>query len=311
MKKKVKRAKQWKKEQVAALDSSMNEYPTVGIAKIRGLGSKQLQQIRKDFKEKALLRVSRNSLISISLDESGMNDMVDFIDDQMALIFTNSDPFELYNILEEGKIPAPIKAGAVAPSDIVIEKGPTSLPPGPIVGELQSLGIPTGIEGGKVVIKQRKVAVKEGEKVSSPFADILARLEIYPVREGLDLIAVYDRDGNVLFTPDVLHIDVDEYVSDVKEGAKAAFSLATHLKYEYPTRYTIADLLYEAHDKSVNLALNVAYPTPETIKPLLQKAYFQARNLSINACIYAKETMPALLAKAGAQAQQLAGFVGE
>jgi large subunit ribosomal protein L10 len=311
MKKKVKRAKQWKKEQVAALDSSMNEYPTVGIAKIRGLGSKQLQQIRKDFKEKALLRVSRNSLISISLDESGMNDMVDFIDDQMALIFTNSDPFELYNILEEGKIPAPIKAGAVAPSDIVIEKGPTSLPPGPIVGELQSLGIPTGIEGGKVVIKQRKVAVKEGEKVSSPFADILARLEIYPVREGLDLIAVYDRDGNVLFTPDVLHIDVDEYVSDVKEGAKAAFSLATHLKYVYPTRYTIADLLYEAHDKSVNLALNVAYPTPETIKPLLQKAYFQARNLSINACIYAKETMPALLAKAGAQAQQLAGFVGE
>ncbi len=311
MKKKVKRAKQWKKEQIAALKSQMDAYPTVGIAKIRGLGSNQVQRIRKDFQGKALLRVSKNSLISISLSESDMNDMVDFIDDQMALVFTNFDAFELYNILEEGKIPAPIKAGAVAPLDIVVEDGPTSLTPGPIVGELQNLGIPAGIAGGKVIVKQRKVAVKEGEKVSPPLADILARLEIYPIKEGLDLCAVYDRDGSVLFTPDVLHIDVEKYVSDVQEATKAAFSLATHLKYEYPTRYTIAALLYEARDKSVALALNVAYPTSETIKPLLQKAYSQARNLSINACVYSKDTMPSLLAKAGAQAQRLASYVGE
>ena len=311
MKKRVKRAKQWKNEQVAALKSQMDAYPTVGIAKIRGLGSNQVQQIRKDFKGKALLRVSKNSLSSIALCESGMNDMVDFIDDQMALIFTNLDAFKLYNVLEEGKIPAPIKAGAVAPFDIAIESGPTSLRPGPIVGELQSLSIPAGIEGGKVIIKQRKVAVKEGEKVSHPLADILARLEIYPIREGLDLCAVYDRDGSVLFTPDVLHIDVEKYVSDVQEVTKAAFSLATHLKYDYPTRYTIGDLLYEASDKSLNVAFNVAYPTSETIKPLLQKAYADARNLSINACVYAKETMPTLLAKAGAQAQRLASYVGE
>ena len=311
MKKKVKRAKQWKNEQVAALKSQMGAYPTVGMAKIRGLGSNQVQQIRKDFREKALLRVSKNSLISISFNESGMNDMVDYIDDQIALIFTNSDPFELYNVLEAGKIPAPIKAGAVAPFDIAIEDGPTSLTPGPIVGELQSLGIPAGIEGGKVVVKQRKVAVKEGEKVSPPLADILARLEIYPMKEGLDLCAVYDREGSVLFTPDVLHVDVEKYVSDVQEVTKAAFSLATHLKYAYPTRYTIGDLLYEASDKSLNVAFNVAYPTPGTIKPLLQKAHSEARNLSINACVYAKETMPTLLAKAGAQAQKLKSYVGE
>jgi large subunit ribosomal protein L10 len=309
MKKKVKRAKQWKKEQVEALKSLMDAYPTVGMAKIRGLGSNQVQRIRKDFQGKALLRVSKNSLISLSLGESGMNDMVNFIDDQMALIFTDFDAFELYTILEEGKIPAPIKAGAVAPFDIVIENGPTSLRPGPIVGELQSLGIPAGIDGGKVVVKQRKVAVKEGETVSSQFADILARLEIYPVKEGLDLSAVFDRDGNVLFTPDVLHVDVEQYVSDVQEGAKAAFSLVTHLKYSYPTRFTIGDLVYEASDKSLNVAFHIAYPTPETITPLLQKAYSQARNLSINACVYAKETMPALLAKANAKARQLTGYI--
>lgn len=310
MKKRVKRAKEWRKEQVAAINDLIGAYKTVGIAKIRGLGAKQLQRIRKEFSEKAKLRVSKNSLISISVGESGMKEMADFIEDQMALIFTGMDAFELYKEMEEGKIPAPIKAGAVAPQDIVIEEGPTSLKPGPIVGELQNLSIPAGIESGKVVIKQRKVAVEEGERVSPALAEMLARLEIYPVKEGLDLCAVYDAEEKVLFTPDVLHIDLSKYFSDVKEGAKAAFSLATHIKYDYPTRYTIGDLLSEASAKSQALALNIVYPTPLTIKPLIRKASSNARNLSMNACIYERETMAYLLAKACSQAQSLAAYLG-
>ncbi len=311
MKKRVKRAKEWKKKQVEGIKDLMSSPKTIGIAKIRGLGAKQLQQIRKEFRGKARLRVSRNSLISISLGESGMNDMVDFVDDQIALIFTDLDAFELYKVMEEGKIPAPIKAGAVAPHDIVIEEGPTSLKPGPIVGELQNLDIAAGIAGGRVVIKQRKVAVGEGEIVSPDLAEMLARLEIYPVNEGLDLCAVYNSEGEVLFTPDVLHIDLSEYFLDVKEGVKAALSLATHIKYDYPTCYTIGDLLSEASVKSEALALNIAYPTSVTIKPLIQHAYSDARNLSINACIYESDTMVYLLAKACSQAQGLAAYLGE
>ena len=308
-KKRVKRAKAWKKDQVASIKDLTSSCKTIGIAKIRGLGAKQLQRIRKEFRDKARLKVSRNSLISISLGESGMKDMVDFIDDQMALIFTDLDAFELYTVMEEGKMPAPIKAGAVAPLDIIIEDGPTSLKPGPIVGELQNLGIPAGIESGKVVIKQRKVAVGEGERVSPALAEMLARLEIHPIKEGLDLCAVYDHEAQVLFTPDVLHIDLSKYFSDVKEGAKAAFSLASHIKYDYPTRYTIGDLISEASVKSQALALNIAYPTSVTIKPLIQKAYSDARNLSINACIYERETMDYLLAKACSQARSLAAYL--
>jgi large subunit ribosomal protein L10 len=310
MKKRVKRAKAWKKEQVEGIKDLVGSYKTIGIAKIRGLGAKQLQRIRKEFRDKARLRVSKNSLISISLGETGMNDMADFVDDQMALIFTDLDAFELYTVMEKGKMPAPIKAGAVAPLDIIIEDGPTSLKPGPIVGELQNLGIPAGIEGGKVVIKKRKVAVEKGERVSPALAEMLARLEIYPVMEGLDLCAVYDHEAQVLFTPDVLHIDLSKYFSDIKEGAKAALSLATHIKFDYPTRYTIGDLLSEASVKSQALAFNITYPTSVTIKPLIQKAYSDARNLSINACIYERDTMAYLLVKACSQAQSLAACLG-
>ena len=308
MKKRVKRAMVWKQEQVSSIKDSISASKTIGVAKIRGLGAKQLQRIRKEFRDtdKARLRVSKNSLISISMKESGMADLADFVDDQTALVFTDLDAFDLYKVMEDGKIPAPIKAGAVAPHDIVVEKGPTSLKPGPIVGELQNLGIPAGISGGKVEIKQRKVVVKEGEKVSAPLAEMLAKLEIYPVTEGLDLRAVYDAEGETVFTPDVLHIDPTKYFADIKEGVISALALSTHIKYEYPTSYTIGDLINEASIKSRALALNIAYPTTLTIKPLIQKAYSDARNLSINACIYEPETIAHLLAKARSQAQGLA-----
>jgi len=308
MKRKVKRAMAWKQEQVSSIKDSISASKTIGVAKIRGLGAKQLQRIRKEFRDtdKARLRVSKNSLISISMKESGMADLADFVDDQTALVFTDLDAFDLYKVMEEGKIPAPIKAGAVAPHDIVVEQGPTSLKPGPIVGELQNLGIPAGISSGKVEIKQRKVVVKEGEKVSAPLAEMLAKLEIYPVTEGLDLRAVYDAEGETVFTPDVLHIDPTKYFADIKEGVISALALSTHIKYEYPTSYTIGDLINEASIKSRALALNIAYPTTLTIKPLIQKAYSDARNLSINACIYEPETIAHLLAKARSQAQGLA-----
>ena len=308
MKKRVKRAKEWKKEQVEYLKGLVGSYNTVGIAKVRGIGANQLQQLRKGLHENTQMRVSKNRLISLSLKESGLEEMVNFVEDQMALIFTNLDAFELYKITEEGKIPAPIKAGAIAPHDIVLDEGPTSLKPGPIVGELQNLGIPAGITGGKIEIKKRTVAVKEGEKVAPAYADMLAKLEIYPMKEGLDLSVIYDREAQVLFTPDVLHVDPLKYFEDFKEGAKAAFSLVTRIKYDYPTRYTIADLLREAGDKSLALAVNIAYPTPLTIKPLLQKAHTDARNLAISACVYEHDTLPYLLTKARSQAQNLAAY---
>jgi len=308
MKKQVKRAKAWKKEQVEYLKGLMGSYNTVGIAKVRGISANQLQQLRKGLRENARVRVSKNRLISLSFKGSGLDEMANFVEDQMALIFTNLDAFDLYRIAEEGKIPAPIKAGAVAPIDIVLEEGPTSLKPGPIVGELQNLGIPAGITAGKVEIKKRTVAVKEGDKVAPAFAEMLAKLEIYPMKEGLDLSAVYDREAQVLFTPDVLHIDPLKYTADFEECAKAAFSLASQIKYDYPTSYTIADLLREAGDKTLALALTIAYPTPLTIKPLLQKAHADARNLAMNACIYEHDTLQYLLTKAHSEAQNLAAY---
>ncbi len=307
---KIKRGKAWRKEQIALIADLIKSYKTVGIAKVRGIRASQLQRLRRELRDNARLRVSKNSLIAISFKDSGIDEMTDYIEDQMALIFTNLGAFELYRLTEASKIPAPIKAGTIAPEDIVIEAGPTALKPGPVVGELQNLGIPAGIAGGKVEIKKRTVVVKEGERVTPEIAEILAKLGIYPVKEGLDLAAVYERESGVLFKPEVLCIEPSEYISELCEAAKRALSLATHLKYVYPTSFTIGELLREASIKSQALAFHIAYPTPQTIKPLLQKAHAEAMNLGLNACIYNKETIPYLLTKAQVEAEAVAGRLG-
>ncbi|MHC1635706.1 MAG: 50S ribosomal protein L10, partial [Candidatus Methanospirareceae archaeon] len=241
-----KKAKELKRERVEELRKLLNSYKTIGIAKIRGVSARRLQEIRRDFMDTAKIKVSKNSLICISLQESGKEEIVPFVEDQVALIFSDFDPFTLYKAIEEAKKPAPIKAGAVAPMDIVIEEGATSLKPGPIVGELQNIGVAAGIERGQVVIKKSTVVVKKGERVQPKVAEILAKLGIYPVKEGLELCAVYDNEDKVILTPELLKLDYSKYFEDIKEASKRAFSLAISVKDKYPTRYTAMALLSEA-----------------------------------------------------------------
>jgi len=264
---------QWKKEEVEAIKELIKEYPLFGVVGIGGIPAKQLQKMRRDLQGTAVLKVARNTLTKRALDESDddIKQMEEYIDVQTALVFTEQNPFKLYKLLENSKSPSPIKAGAIAPNDIIVEAGPTSFPPGPIIGEMQGAGIPAAIDGGKVVIKETKAVAKEGEVVSQKLAAMLTRLEIYPMEVGLDLRAVLE-SGSV-FEPEVLAIDEDKYFTDFTLAAQQAF----------------------------NLSVNAAYPTAESISTLISKAVTESRNLGINATVLEPEIMDALLGKAQSQ----------
>ena len=184
----------WKKDEIEDIKRLITSHSSVGIVGIHGIPSNQLQLMRKSLRGIADLKMCRNSLIDRALAESSddVKQINKYVEDQTALLFTNENPFKLFKILDKGKTSAPIKAGAVSPKDIVVEKGPTSFPPGPIVGELTGAGIAAGIEGGKVVIRQTKTVAKKGDVVDAKLASILSRLEIHPMELGLDLRAVYE-----------------------------------------------------------------------------------------------------------------------
>lgn len=273
----------WKVQTVEELRKMFKSYPVVAIVGFRGVPSNQMQKIRRELRGKALIKVVKNTLIEKALE--GLDDnykkLEDFLYDQTALVFTDMNPFKLYRLLEETKEPSPLKPNQVSPVDVVVEKGPTPIAPGPMMAELQNAGIPVAIERGKVVVRETVTVVKAGEVVKPEVARALALLEIKPIKVGLDTRAIYD-DG-VILTPDVLAIDTEK----VKEQ------------------------FIDAYQKALNLAVNCAYVTEETAEILLIKAVMDARNLAINAGLPVKEVMPEIIAKAYSQALALASLLPE
>nr|WP_157197343.1 50S ribosomal protein L10 [Methanohalobium evestigatum] len=272
---------QWKIEEVEDIKNLIQSYSLFGIVSISGIPAKQLQVMRRELKDIAVLKVSRNTLVTRALEKAGgtAKDLEDYVDAQIGLIFTNENPFKIYKILEKSKSPSPIKPGAIAPKDIVVEEGATGFPPGPIIGDLQSVGIPAAIDSGKVSISETTTVAREGDKVSQKLAAMLNRLEIYPDEVGLDLKAT-TYEGSI-FTSDQLAIDVDQYFSDFTTAVRQAF----------------------------NLSVNAAYPTAENITTLISKGVSEARNLGVNATIIEPQLMDTHLSKAYSQMLSVAQIV--
>ncbi len=271
----------WKVEAVEEIRRIFSSYPVIAIVGFRGVPSNQMQKIRREFRGKAVIKVVKNTLLEKAIDALGgdFEKLKEFIYDQTAIVATDINPFKLYKMLEETKVPSPLKPGQVSPVDVVVEKGPTPFPPGPIIGELQAAGLPAAIERGKIVIKETVTVVKAGEVVRPEVARALEKLDIKPIRIGLDVRAIYD--SGVILTPDVLAID--------EEAIKGQIA--------------------EAFQKALNLAVNAAYVTEETAEILIMKAVMDAKNLAINAGIFEKDVMPEILSKAYAEMLALASLL--
>lgn len=271
----------WKKEKVAELEELTNNNEIIGIVNLADIPAPQLQTMRRTLGDKAILKMSRKNFIKIALANSNkeVEGLADYLEGQPAMVFTEMNPFKLFKILEDSKTEAPAKAGAIAPADIVVPAGDTSFPPGPILGELQQAGIPAKIDKGSIVVQEDATVVKEGEPVPKNVADILTKLEIYPMEVGMNLLAVCE--GDTIYTADVLKIDEEE------------------------TLQTIAT----AYQNAINLSVNAGIVNSESAPILIQKAATEAMNLAINANILTSETTDKILSKAYAQMLAVASLL--
>jgi large subunit ribosomal protein L10 len=100
---------------------------------------------------------------------------------------------------------------------------------------------------------------------------MLTRLEIYPIEIGMNLQAVFE-DGNI-FKPDVLDINIDEFISQIKEASYSAFNLA--IQSAWTTNQTIETLILKAYQNAFLLAIEQGIITKNTIKSLISKANAQ------------------------------------
>ncbi len=267
-----------KKQIVGELKDAIEDHQVVGILDMHSLPAKQLQQIRKELSDQATIRMSRKTLMHVALDEAdkdGIEGLKDNTAVQPAFIFSQSNPFTLYKTIQNKKSSAPASGGEIAPNDIVIDEGDTGIGPGPMIGMLQRLGAQTSVEDGSIKVTESSVAVEEGEVIDDETAEILNKLDMKPLKVGLDLKLVHE-DGEV-FDKDVLSIDEEAYMQDVEAASARAFNLAVNAGYL--TKRTAETVLVERFREMRNLAVNAAILDPDVIEDLLSKASSAATSL--------------------------------
>lgn len=265
---------EWKRGEVKELTDLFTGNKVIGLVEIGGIPAPQMQHMRKNLHGTATIRSAKNNLIHRALDDAekqikGISGLKESITGQTAIIATDMSPFRLFAQIKSTRTMAPAKGGETATHNIEVRAGDTPFKPGPIVGELQKAGIPAAIQEGKVVIREDKVIVPEGEKIPADVAQMLTRLEIFPIEIGMNLHAVFE-DGSI-FKSDVLDIDIDEIIGRMKQASTNAVNLA--IEAGWYTKLTIQPLLIKAHNNALALAMEQGIPTKDTIKNLLSKAH--------------------------------------
>ncbi len=244
--------KEWKIKAVEELKKMISSYPVIGVVNLHKIPASALQKIKRELGESTVLKVSKRSIIERALRESGLEELANHAQGQIALIFSRMNPFKLLFFLQKKTSSAPAKPGDVAEEDIIVPAGPTELAPGPAISTLTKVKIPAKIEGGKIVIQKDAVVCKKGEEVTQDIAAALNLLKIEPMKIGLKLLAIYE-NGKV-YAGSVLGVSEEGIIEDLEKACSRALSLS----------------------------LGLCFPTKENVEMLLQKAYLNAKALKEN-----------------------------
>ena len=151
-------------EQVAQL---IKQYNVIGIANLQKIRAAQLQEFKKKMADKVYMKVIKNTLMKIAIEnckeKQELKKLVEYLTGSNIYLFTDLNPFRLALLLERGKVRTTAKAGDVAAFDVIVPSGNTGQPPGPIIGQLNAVGLPTRIEAGSVWITKNTLVVRKGE----------------------------------------------------------------------------------------------------------------------------------------------------
>jgi len=242
--------KEEKKQQVEKLRQLIEQYPVIGIIDMHKLQSKQLQIIKKKMRGKAVITLTKKSILTHAIHAAKKEKILELekiLPQQPGIAFTELGGFNFYGTINKMKSSTFAKAGDIAISDIVVSEGPTDLLPGPAITELTRVGIPAGVVDGKIAVKKEKVVVKKGDAISAELSVALRKLKIEPMEVGINIVAIFE--NGMIYTKDSLSLVGEGYVNKLKQ----------------------------AYTEALNLSVAVGYLTKQNIKLLLVKAIRSAR----------------------------------
>lgn len=269
-----------KSREVEDITNLLRRYKVIGIASLQKVRAAQLQEFKKNLADKVFMRVLKNTLMKLAIENckerADLKKLEEHTKGPNVFMFTDLNPFKLALILERGKVKTTAKSGDIAAFDVVVPAGNTGQPPGPIISQLNAVGLPTRIESGSVWINKDTLVVKKGEAINERLASMLSKLGIKPVETGLAMTVALDE--GLIITQEQLKIDVEGTERDVANTYAESFALS--LSVAYPTDETMVAIIQVANKEAYALAIGAAIPTKETINDLIRKAYAEMLGLS-------------------------------
>jgi large subunit ribosomal protein L10 len=262
----------WKKDTVSDLTEMLQNGGTLAVIDIHGVPAGAMLGMRAGLRGNMSIQVAKKRLMKIAWEAAG-NDFADLEElyssaVQPALLQTDLSSFQVFSELKKTEAGRAGKPGDVAPHDIVVDKMDTGMPPGPIVGELNSVGIPAKILKGSVQIQKKVTILKEGEEFEGDLGMMLSKIGINPIVTGLRLCGTIE-DGT-RFQPATLDIDYEQFESDLISFGAGAFNLACNIRWF--TTQTTPTLLSKASGEALAVALEAAIVTTDTLPHLIGRA---------------------------------------
>jgi len=221
-----------KKEQIKELVELVEKNNTILLASIKGLPAAQFQKIKKKLKGKAEVRILKKRALKRTIDSSkkhGITKLDAYLKEDIALLVSDMDSFELAEILNNNKSDIKAKSGQEAPDKIEIEAGQTEILAGPAVSELGSLGLQVKVTNGKIEIIKPKVIVEKGRIISPVAAGVMAKLNIFPFSVGFVPLIAFDSATGKIYT--TLLMDKKQLLIDLKNMFAKSRAFAVSLGY--------------------------------------------------------------------------------
>ena len=271
----------WKKDTVSDLVDLLKSGDTIAVIDIHGVPAGAMIGMRATLRDSMKIQVAKKQLMRLAWEQAGNDsENLETLFEgvvQPALVSSSSmNSFELFSELKKTEAGRAAKPGDIAPHEIVVEKMDTGMPPGPIVGDLNSVGIPAKIMGGSVQIQKRTVVLKEGDVFEGEMGMMLSKIGINPIVTGLRLCGTLE-DGTV-FAPSTLDLDLEQFESDLIGYAAGAFNLACNITWF--TSQTMPTLIAKASGEALAVALEAAVATADTIPHLIGRANMSAMGVA-------------------------------
>jgi large subunit ribosomal protein L10 len=267
---------QWKLDEVDYLIELFNKYKNVMVLKVANLNDKQVQDIRKLLRGKAIIKMSKKNLQIRAIErfknesaKENLDYLVDNLPGQSALCFTDIDVFEMKKIFSDNLWMVPAKPDDITPIDIWVPAGDTGLPTGQVISELNmTLRLPTQIQHDTIWIREPTRTHKAGDFVNVKQAAVLKKLGVNPIESLIKIYYAWS-DGEI-YSTDVIYMDLEGF----KQDLASAYLVAQHL------------------------AIELGVVDKETIKPMIQKAYREALGILFDSPVYIEDMRDEYIQKA-------------